>query len=312
MIPSLSPADQIFLTGVNHIQQQISTASQQLTSGLKVTVASDAPDQIDALLQLRADQAQNSQVESNLSLEQTDAQAADGALGSAIQLMDSATQIAAEGANFSSTVAADETATSDQTLAQQVASLLTEMVNLSQTQVQGQYIFSGDLNQGPSYQLDLNATDGVDQLSNAASTQQIQNPEGGTFSPSMTAQQIFAAQNADGSDAAGNVFAALNNLRVALLNGDQSGITTAQSEIQQASTQLNTAQSFYGNVENTITNATNYGTTYSTQLTEEISGIQDADATSAALQLNESNTQLQAAFEAQGKMPTSSLFDYLA
>jgi flagellar hook-associated protein 3 FlgL len=196
-------------------------------------------------------------------------------------------------------------------LAQQVASLQTEMVNLSQTQVAGRYIFSGDLDQSPSYQVDLTATDGVDQLSNAASTRQIQNPEGGTFSASMTAQQIFAAQNADGSDAGGNVFAALNNLRVALLNNDQAGITTAQSQIQQASTQLNTAQSFYGNVENNITNASNYATTYDTQLTTEIGGIQDADATSAALQLTQDTTQLQAAFQAQGKMPTSSLFDYL-
>jgi flagellar hook-associated protein 3 FlgL len=306
MISSLDPSDQIFLVGVNQIQQRISAVSQQLTSGLKVTAASDAPDQIDDLLQLRADQAQNTQISTNLGMEQTNAQAADGALSSAIQLMDSATQLAAEGANTT------ETATSLQTLAQQVASLQTNMVNLSQTQVQGRYIFSGDLDQSPSYQVDLTAPDGVDQLSNAASTRQIQNPEGGTFSPSMTAQQIFASQNPDGTDAGSNVFAALNNLRVALLANNQAGITTAQGQIQQASVQLNTAQSFYGNVENIITNATNYGSTYDTQLTTEISGIQDADATSAALQLSESNTQLQAAFEAQGKMPTSSLFDYLA
>src|SRR5580658_6602730 len=139
MISSLNPSDQIFLTGVNQIQQQISTASQQLTSGLKVTAASDAPDQIDDLLQLRADQAQNTQIQSNLGMEQTNAQAADGALGSAIQLMDSATQLVCDGATTT------ETATSLQSLAQQVASVQTEMVNLSQTQVAGRYIFSGDL-----------------------------------------------------------------------------------------------------------------------------------------------------------------------
>jgi flagellar hook-associated protein 3 FlgL len=305
MISSLDPSDQIFLVGVSQIQQRIAMANQQLTSGFKVSVASDAPDQIDDLLQLRADQAQNAQISTNLGMEQTNAQAADGALSSAIQLMDTATQLAGEGANTS------ETATSLQTLAQQVAALQTEMVNLSQTQVQGRYIFSGDLDQSPSYQVDLTAPDGVDQLSNAASTRQVENPAGGTFSPSMTAQQIFASQNPDGTDAGSNVFAALNNLRVALLANNQAGITTAQGEIQEASVQLNTAQSFYGNVENIITNASSYGATYDTQLTTEIGGIQDADATSAALQLTQDTTQLQAAFEAQGKMPTSSLFDYL-
>src|ERR1700722_14365322 len=179
MLSSLDASAQIFLTGVSQIQQQISTANQQLTSGKKVSVASDAPDQIDDLLQLRADQTQNTQIQSNLSMEQTNAQAADGALGSAIQLMDTATQLAAEGANTS------ETPTSLNALAQQVALLQTEMVSTSQTQVQGRYIFSGDLDQSPSYQIDLAAPDGVDQLSNAASTRQVQNPEGGTFSPSM-------------------------------------------------------------------------------------------------------------------------------
>jgi flagellar hook-associated protein 3 FlgL len=305
MISSINASGQIFLAGVSQIQQQIATANQQLTSGMKVSVASDAPDQIDDLLQLRSDQTQNTQIQSNLSMEQTNAQAADGALGSAIQLMDTATQLAAEGANTS------ETPTSLHALAQQVALLQTEMVSISQTQVHGRYIFSGDLDQSPSYQVDLTATDGVDQLSSAAATRQIQDPERGTFSPSMTAQQIFASQNPDGSDAVGNVFASLNNLRIALLNGDQTGIATAQNEIQQAATQLNTAQSFYGNVENTITNATNYGATYGTELTTEIGGIQDADATGAALQLTEATSHLQAAFQAQGKMPTSSLFDYL-
>src|ERR1700691_110099 len=101
----LNSSDQIFLTGVSQIQQRISAANQQLTSGLKVSVASDAPDQIDNLLQFRADQAQTTQMGSNLGLEQTNAQAADGAFGSAIQLMDSAPQLAAEGANTTETPA---------------------------------------------------------------------------------------------------------------------------------------------------------------------------------------------------------------
>jgi flagellar hook-associated protein 3 FlgL len=305
VLSSLDPASQIFLAGVNQIQQRIATANQQITSGKKVSVASDAPDQIDGLLQLRANQAQNTQIQSNLSFEQTNAQSADGALSASIQLMDNATQLGAEGATGT------ETADSRQALGQQVASLLQQMVSISQTQVQGRYIFSGDQDQSPSYQIDLTAANGVDQLSTAASTRQIQDPAGGTFASSQTAQQIFDSQNPDGSTATNNVFAALNSLRVALLNNDQAGITTAQNNIKLASTHLNDVQSFYGNVETRIQNGTAYATKYDTQLTTEISNVQDADITTAALQLTESNTQLQAAFQATGKMPHSSLFDYL-
>lgn len=305
MTYNISASNQIFLAGVDQIQARISQANEQITSGLKINVASDAPGQIGDLLQLRANEAQNTQIQSNLGLELTNAQSADNALGSAIQLMDSVTQIAAEGA---SSLQSADTRT---TLGNQVQALLSQMVDISQTQVQGSYIFSGDDDRNPSYQLDLSAPNGVDQLSNAASTRLIQNPEGGTFQASMTAQQIFDDQNSDGSPASDNVFAALNSLRTALLNNDSAGITAAQTMVSQASSHLNDAQSFYGNVETQIQNATSYAGTYSTQLQTQISGIEDADAVSASLELSEGNTQLQAAFEAQAKIPTTSLFSYL-
>jgi flagellar hook-associated protein 3 FlgL len=305
VISNINASSQIFLAGVDQIQQRLSQANQQITSGLKISVASDAPGQIGELLQLRANEAQNTQMQSNLGLELTNAQSADNSLSSAIQLMDSVTQIAAQGS--SSLQSAD----SRTTLGNQVQALLSQMVDISQTQVQGRYIFSGDDDRNPSYQLDLSAPNGVDQLSNAASTRMIQDPEGGTFQASMTAQQIFDDQNSDGSAAPDNVFAALNSLRTALLNNDSAGITAAQSLVKQASTHLNDAQSFYGNVESQIQNATSYATTYSTQLQTQIGGIEDADVVSASLELNEGNTQLQAAFEAQAKIPTTSLFSYL-
>jgi flagellar hook-associated protein 3 FlgL len=305
VISSISPSNQIFLAGVEQIQQRISQANQQVTSGLKVSVASDAPDQIGDLLQLRANEAQVTQIQSNLGVEQTNAQSADNALSSAIQMMDSVVQIAAEGASST------QTADTRTTLGNQVQSLLAQMVDLSQTQVQGRYIFSGDDDQNPSYQLDLSAPNGVDQLSTAASTRQIQNPAGGTFQASLTAQQIFDDQNSDGTAAPDNVFAALNSLRTALLNNDTAGITNAQDLLNQASAHLNDSQSFYGNVETQIQNAISYAGTYSTQLQTQIGNIEDADVASAATVLTEANTQLQAAFEAQAKMPTTTLFSYL-
>jgi flagellar hook-associated protein 3 FlgL len=304
VISSLSPSSQIFLDGVDLIQQRIQQANQQVSSGLKISVASDAPDQIGDLLQLKSNEAMNTQLKSNLGLELTNAQTADSSLGTAIQLMDNATQVAAEGANST------QTAETRATLAQQVQGLMAQMVNISQTQVQGRYIFSGDNDQSPSYVLDLSAPTGVDQVSNAPATRQIQNPEGGTFQASQTAQQIFDDQ-ANGGPSQSNVFNALNSLRVALLNNDSAGITSAQNMIKQASLHLNDAESFYGNVETQIQSATTYSTTYSTQLQAQVGGIEDADVAASAQMLTESTTQLQAAFAARSKIPTDTLFSYL-
>jgi len=305
MITNLDPESALFLADVNRIQQTLSVATSQVSSGLKINVASDAPDQIDSLLQLRADEASNTQIQFNLTLAQTGAQSADSALGASILLMDRAVTLATQGATATSD------ATTNAELAQEVQSLQEEMVSYSQTQVNGRYIFSGDLNGSPSYTLDLNAPNGVDQLSNAASTVQIQDPAGGSFPASMTAQQIFDDQNADGTPATDNVFAALNTLRTALSNNDSDAIGASIANLQAASDHLNSMEAFYGTVEDRIQDANTFSNNYATELQTEISQTQDADVTAAATDLTQANTQLQAAYQAQGEMPKTSLFQFL-
>jgi flagellar hook-associated protein 3 FlgL len=298
MITNLTPTSAIFLANVNRLEQNLSEANSEVSSGKRVSVASDDPGQIQSLLQLQTDEQQNTQIESNLESATADADSADSALSSAIQLMDTAVSLATQGAS------ATTTASSRQDIAQQIAGIQAEMVSISQTQVQGRYIFSGDQENSPTYQLDLSAANGVDELSNAPATRQIQDPEGGTIAASKTAQQIF---DASGS----SVFSALNSLRLNLLANNQTGVENALTSLQSASGQLNTSEAFYGNVEDEINNSNTFAGQYDTQLQTAISNIQDADVAQAASQLTQDNTALQAAFEAEGKMPTTTLFNYL-
>ena len=306
MITNIAPQNALFLADVNIIQNKIAQANSQVSSGLKITVASYAPDEIGALLQLRANQLHNSQIQSNLTMAQTNAQAADDALTSSIQLMDTATTLATQGA----------TATSDATtrasFAQQIQSIMQQMVSNTQANVQGVYIFSGDQTDTPQYTWDPTQSNPVVAVQSTPSTQQIENPAGGTFAASLTAQQIFDDQDpTTGAPATDNVFNALNTLYNALENNDTTGITNSVALLQAASAHLNTSQAFYGNVEDQIQNANSYASNYNVQLQTEISNIQDADVTSAATEMTEANTQLQAAMQMQGQMPHSSLFQYL-
>jgi flagellar hook-associated protein 3 FlgL len=305
IISSLSPSAQAFLAGVNTVEQQLTTATQQITSGLKISAPADDPAQIDDLLQLRADRQLNTQISSNLTMANSVASAADSAIGGAIQVIDTAIQIATQAAN---SLTGENT---DGSLAVQVQGLLSQMVNYSQTQVQGQYIFSGDQPESPYYQLDLAAPQGVDQLLSTAATQQIQDPAGGSFAASQTAQTIFGDQNADGTPAADNAFAALSSLNSALLSNSTAGVQSALGNLQQAASHLNDMQSFYGQVEDRIQSADTYASGRDTQLQTQIGGIQDADVTSDATLLAQANTQLQAAFSAEAEVPKSTLFDYL-
>ena len=305
MVTTLSPASETFLANMERVQQQVADASAQVSSGRKVNVASDAPDEIDAILQLRANIAHNSQIKSNLALATTDANAADSALTAATKLMDRAVTLGSQGATFTLD------ATGRQSIAAEVQSLQDQMLAISRTVVQGRYIFSGDAGGSPAYAADPAAPNGVDRLLTSPATQRVEDPSGGSFAVGQTAQNIFDSRNADDSFATGNVFAALNSLQVALQNNDTAGITTAVGMLKQASDHLNTAQAFYGAVENRLTDASNFADQYDVQLQAELSQKQDADVASAAMLLNQGNIQLQAAFQMQAKMPHTSLFDFL-
>lgn len=305
MISNLSPANEAFLANMNRVQRTMEQATRQASSGLRVNSASDAPDEVNAIMQLRTDAVRNTQITSNLSLAKTDADAADSALNAATKLLDRARTLGAQGANFTLD------SSGRQSLAGEVQGLLEQMVSISRTAVQGRYIFSGDDENTPPYQLDLTSATGVTRMTTAGATRRLEDPAGGSFAVSKTAGNIFDARNPDDSTANGNVFAALNNLRVALLNNDTPGITAAIGNIQDAGTQLGISQGFYGSVLGRIQDATNYGQSYDVQLKTELSQKVDADVTAAAMTLTQTSTQLQAAFQMQARMPHTSLFDFM-
>ena len=307
MLSNLSGPSALFLADVGRIQERIADASRQISSGKKIAAPSDAPDEIEPLLQLRADRERNQQIQSNLALAKTGADSADAALTSAVKLMDRARTLAAQGAT------ATLDAAGRRSLAGEIESLQEQMVVCSRTAVQGRFLFSGDQDDSAAYEVDLTAQTGAAQLAAAAApaTRRIEHPAGGSFAASMTAQDIFDKRNQDGSPSTENVFAALNNLRLALLDGDPAAVDAAVPGLQDAAAQLNAAQAFYGAVQGRIQDAQSYSDSYDVHLQVQLSQKEDADATAAALELTQSNTQLQAAFQMRAQLPTQSLFDYL-
>src|SRR5580698_1944804 len=138
MTPSVNSNSAIFLSNLSQIENRMSTAEQQLSSGLRVSVASDDPDEISSILQLRAQISGVQQTQENLTNATPQVDAGENAIQQAIQLLDTATSLGTEAANgFSS-------AAQMQSEAPQVQGILQQLVSLSQTAVNGQYIFSGN------------------------------------------------------------------------------------------------------------------------------------------------------------------------
>jgi len=305
MIQYLDTVGQQFLTNLQTLTGQIATTQAQVSSGYQITQPSDNPAEVGDVLQLESELGQVNQVSANLTQVQGQVNTAESALESAANLMEQASTIAAQGASTTTSAA------SRATLSQEVQQILSQLVSISNTQFDGQYVFSGSDATQPPYQLDLTQPNGVDQLVTAQATTQIQDATGVTFGIAETAQQIFDNRNPDGSLAANNVFAAVNSLQAALANNDQNGINNAVNSIQTASDYLNQQLAYYGSVQDQVSNAVDVAQKFQLQYQTALGQETDTDMATAAVTLQQENTSMQAAVQAEASLPTITLFDLM-
>lgn len=305
MTPGINSESQNFLNALNGIQLRLNTAQAQLSSGLSVSQPSDAPDKLSPILQLHAQISQNQTLQTNLNGTLTTINAAESALSNSVTLLQNASSLATEATGL------NQTATSRSNLAQNIQALMQQMVANSNTTVDGKYVFGGDQNQTQLYQLDPSAATGVDRLAIASDSDLVQLPGGVQISASLTANTIFDDRNPDDTVAPDNVFSALNGLMTALQNNDTAGINTAISSLQTASTYMNNQLAFYGNAQDQVNSALTSAQNSSVQLQTQLGNLQDANEATSITQLTQAQTQLQAALDAQGRIPHTTLFDVL-
>jgi flagellar hook-associated protein 3 FlgL len=306
MISGLSASNQQFLASMNILQNNLSQANEELSSGLSVNQASDAPQSIQDIFETRAELGEANQSAQNLTTIQSQVQTAGSAVQSAIELLNQAVSLGTEGASTSTTLS------TQQNLAAQVQAIQTQLVAISNTEVGGVYVFSGDTSGSPPYQVNTSSPTGVNQLiTPQQATLEIAGPSGVTFQVSMTAQDLFDQQDSSGNPTANNAFAAVNGLVQALQSGNNSSITQAVSALQTASDYVNNQTGFYGAAENNVSSALDLAQKFQTQDQTELSGLEDANTTTLAVEVTQDSTDLDAAMSAEAHQPTTTLFDYL-
>lgn len=306
MFPVNSGSNRAFLANLNLTQQRMQTAQTQLSSGLRVQQASDDPSAIAEILQLQSDIAQNQQVQTNLNSISGQLGTADSALQSAIKAVEDAASLGSQGAN--ATADANERTS----LADQVSGILQTLVGIANTNVDGHYLFSGDLSTQPSYQLDSTQPTGVKQLTSAPSTQVAVDVNGTSIPIAKTAQQIFDVLDSSGNPTTGNVFAAIHSLIASLQSNNQAGIAQATVDLQSADQYLNNQAAFYGQARDSVTNAVDLAQKFQTQEKSNLSQLRDTDVASVAVQLNQDQVQNQAALSAESTLlQKRDLFSYV-
>ena len=296
-----------YLADLDRTQYQLQHIQDQVTSGLRVQRAADDPLSVPDILQIQSYLAQNQQLQTNLGNVKAELESSDAALQDAVKAIEDAISLAAQG-GASTTASAQQRSI----LAEQIKGLQETLVGLSQANVNGRYLFSGDQDTQPAYQLDLSQPDGVTKLLSSPATRIIQDANGTVISSAKTAGEIFDPRNPDGTAATGNAFAALNALRVALENNDSAAISQAQSALHAADDYVNVQAVFYGNAQNRVASSIDLAQRFQLEHQTELSQLRDTDVPAAALQLTQLQTQEQASLAVQAKKSGMSLFDFLS
>jgi flagellar hook-associated protein 3 FlgL len=302
MLTNLDASNAQFLSSVNAIQRRMDKAQYQISSGRRINTVSDDPDQVSSLLAARASLASVQQSTANLGRVQTEVNAAEKGLQQASQVVERIRVLGTQGANTT------QTPLTRATIAMEVGALMEQLVGISRTSVEGRYIFSGDLDLSAPFSIDLNQNPAISAYTGGSTnTRQIQHPNGSRFGLSQTAQEVF-----DSPDPASNVFQAVSDVRNALLASDETAISAALNRLTTAAPHLERMVAYYGTAQNKVAEALEYGRKAELDLKQEIASIEDTDLTEAILELQQAQTQQQAALQSRAQMQRKSLFDFIS
>jgi flagellar hook-associated protein 3 FlgL len=289
-----------FLTDLARVARRLEKAQIQITSGRRINQVSDAPDDVPRLLQMRTELSSTEQIRTNLGRVRSEVDTAEQALRHAVDLMDRALSLATQGST--DFVSPEQRLT----LSAEIATILEQMVSTSAAANEGRYLFSGDSDFAAPYSVDITLDDPVSFYNGTASTRKVMHPSGTMFAVAKTAEEIF-----DSADPSKSVFDTLNQVRLALRADDTDAITTGLAGLRTANVHLNNMLSSYGAVQNQVQEAVDFAHKQELRLQGQISSVQDADITSAILDLNRARFQQETSLNAQARLNKTSLFDYL-
>ena len=283
------------LAGLSLDRQQEDQAIQELSSGRKVNQPSDNPAAVAGLIVNNAQASAVNTYLSNISSLQASMQMADSTLNSVTTSLSQAISLAVEGAN--STVNQSDR----EAIAQQVNGIQQQILEYANQSFEGKYLFAGTAVNTKPFVADSTSPSGVSYAGNTG-VNNVEIGDGQAVPTNLPGSQLFTAPGSD-------VFQALADLSSALQSG--SNIPAAETEVQNAFNQINTQRTFYGTTLSRLNTATTFLNAENLQLSQEQNNLVGADMATAASQVTQADTALQATLAAGGKISQLSLLNYL-
>jgi flagellar hook-associated protein 3 FlgL len=283
------------LAGLALDRQQEDQAIQELSTGRKVNQPSDDPAAVAGLIVNNGQASAVNTYLSNISSLQGTLQVADSTLNSVTTALSQAISLGVEGAN----------STMNQTdlnaIAQEVNGIQQQILGYANQSFQGNYLFAGTAVKTQPFVADPTSPSGVSYVGNT-DVNNVEIGDGQAVPANLPGSQLFTAPGSD-------VFQALADLSSALQSG--SNIPAAETQVQNAFNNVNAQRTFYGATLSRLNTASSFLNAENLQLTEEENNLVGADMATAATQLTQAETALDATLAAGGKISQESLLNFL-
>jgi len=286
---------QTVLQGIEQLQQSENNDLEQMSSGRQFNNLSDDPAAVSELVLNNAQTSNVDEYLQNVSTLQNGLQVADSTLSSVVTALTQAISLGVQGAN--GTLNASDM----QSLATEVSGIKSQILALANTTYDGDYLFAGTAVTTQPFTEDSSSASGVTYNGNG-STNSVQIGDGEYIPVNLSGSQVFTPTGSD-------VFAALQGLITALQNGgDVAGATT---QLQQVFDRFNTQRTFYGATLSRLQSTQDYLNQEKLGLASAQDNIESADMSSVISNYTQTETALDASYEAAGQISRMTLLDYL-
>jgi flagellar hook-associated protein 3 FlgL len=270
---------------------------EQLATSRKLNRISDDPVAAKQALRYRAEGFQVGKYLDNIDKASAFLTATDASLSQMSQLLDQAKSLAVQGANGT------QDAASRKTLAASVDSLLSRMVDLSNTVHDGRFLFGGTSTVQTQPPFARNATDtGVDYTGNLDSFSVQIGPES-TVQVNTDGFSLFKGQ--------ADVFGMLYDLRQALTDNDADTVNDLLTGIDGVQVQVNAINGSMGGRLQRLELARNQLEVTKVNLGELVSQAEDADMTDVISRMRLTQTALEAGLQSGARVMQTTLLEFL-
>ncbi|MFK8025719.1 MAG: hypothetical protein AB8G26_17310 [Ilumatobacter sp.] len=274
--------------------ERLQDSQRRLSTGKAQERMSDDPRAASDVLFLRGRIQRHEQLDRTNADTRSRLAVADTTLVTASNALNRATELAVRGGNSGSLDTDSRLA-----IANEVASLRTELLGSANTSYLGRPLFSGTAG-GAAY--DDSAT------YNGNGTVEVRTVgDGVKVAANVTGEQVFGDQAAP----EGDVFAVLERMSLAIATGDITSLDAERVNLDEARVRLGTAMAEVGRRVSQLETVSADASVRKLRLVEQLSLIEDVDIAEALIQVNAQDNSYQAALSAAAKAMPPSLAQYL-